>query len=235
MSRQHSRSDSIKVLLVGAVAVSFVLLFFVGLAKASWAVRGARQPSQAQVAALAATTQAGTSPPPLTPEEQQCTDHVGGQSFYSSLPPDKRVAYQPVLDRCVEARRNPPPHPLLGPAPVPASPTPLADRILPPDAAGQQPYGNARLISGWAGDRLGVNLVVYTGSFKSDPSQGILYLRMQPRDGHIGSGAGPFLTPVKAGAIHVVQVSGNLVELQAEDGTTFYFDVSSRQFVSLLP
>ncbi|MGI8551264.1 MAG: hypothetical protein ACR2PL_10850 [Dehalococcoidia bacterium] len=235
MSVHHSRKESLRILLIGATAMPFLLLFLFGPARASTAVRGPSRPSQPQAAALAATTQPSPGASTRSAEEQQCIDAVAGKSIYDSYPPEKRAGLQPMIDQCVQARRNTPPHPLLGSAPVPASPTPWADRLLSSDQAGQEPYGNARLISGWAGDRDGVHLLVYTGAFKSDPSQGTLYLRTESFDHHTYDGAGPFLIPVKVGAVHIVQASGDVFELQAENGTTFSFDVASRQYVPSSP
>jgi hypothetical protein len=38
-------------------------------------------------------------------------------------------------------------------------------------------------------------------------------------------------TPTKHGAVRIVDAASEVLELEAEDGTTFYFDVASRSFV----
>jgi len=40
-----------------------------------------------------------------------------------------------------------------------------------------------------------------------------------------------FYTPERAGPVRITQADGMLLELTAEDGTTFWFDVATRQFV----
>ncbi|MBI5947110.1 MAG: hypothetical protein HY875_03115 [Chloroflexi bacterium] len=61
-----------------------------------------------------------------------------------------------------------------------------------------------------------------------DPRQGELALVRQSTLGHRFLGFYP--TPTKHGVVWVTGASGLVLELTAEDGTTFHFDVVSREF-----
>ena len=46
--------------------------------------------------------------------------------------------------------------------------------------------------------------------------------------------SGRYLTPIQAGSVHITGAVGERLILQAQDGTTFYFDVPGRCYVSSL-
>ena len=69
--------------------------------------------------------------------------------------------------------------------------------------------------------------MAYAGVTGSDPSQGAVMVTPVAA----GQRGGRYLTPTKHGAVRVVDAVGEVLELEAEDGTTFYFDVPSRKFL----
>jgi hypothetical protein len=81
----------------------------------------------------------------------------------------------------------------------------------------------------WGGFIDGYRFSLYAGSKQSDPEQGIIGLVINiPNSQTIDQ----FVTPSKHGAIRVVTEQNNRFTLAATDGTMFYFDLPTRQFVA---
>jgi len=75
---------------------------------------------------------------------------------------------------------------------------------------------------------------VLAGADTLDESQGMVYvLEFLPNGTELDDG-GYYFTPLKAGPVGVVDAQGERLILQAEDGTTFYFDVRGQTFVASL-
>ncbi len=82
---------------------------------------------------------------------------------------------------------------------------------------------------------------VYAGAKRGDgvndlpkPWQGIVFVVVVGPDSTRLPGGGTYETPKKVGAVKIVDAQGQRLVLKAEDGTLFYFDVPTRQFVSSL-
>jgi hypothetical protein len=74
-----------------------------------------------------------------------------------------------------------------------------------------------------------------TGLELPRPWQGVLWVDVVTLDesGHL-DGGGIYKTPTKAGVIQIVDAVGQRLVVQTDNGTTFYFDIPSRRFVSSL-
>ena len=84
----------------------------------------------------------------------------------------------------------------------------------------------------------GNSVLVCAGSKspREDPQQGIIGILVQvPNSGTIVSGPNLYLTPLRAGAVQVIDAVGERLTLRADDGTLFYFDVLTRQWVTPTP
>lgn len=83
----------------------------------------------------------------------------------------------------------------------------------------------------WGGFIDGNRFTLYAGSLQSDPDQGVVGL-VTSLPG--GKRIEKFVTPSKHGALRVVTEQNNRITLIAADGTIFYFDLPTRQFVASL-
>jgi hypothetical protein len=72
-------------------------------------------------------------------------------------------------------------------------------------------------------------IVAYAGAYASDSTQGVIIV--SERAGTIRNW---FPTPVKAGKLTITGAQGERLILGSDNGTTFYFDVPGRMFVSSL-
>src|SRR5438045_5363456 len=82
---------------------------------------------------------------------------------------------------------------------------------------------------------IGDQVVTVLAGSKSDlrySDQGIVVVLVEDTNHHTLSGPDTYETPLRAGLVKVVDGVGQVLTLQAEDGTLFYFDVPSRQWVS---
>ena len=83
----------------------------------------------------------------------------------------------------------------------------------------------------WGGFIDGYRFTLYAGALQSDPNQGVVGLVISLPNGKRFS---QFATPSKHGALHVVNELNNRLNLISSDGTAFYFDLPTRQFVTSL-
>jgi hypothetical protein len=81
----------------------------------------------------------------------------------------------------------------------------------------------------WGGFIEGYRFTLFAGSQQSDPNQGVIGLVTSLPNGKKFE---QFVTPSKHGAIRVVNEQYNRFNLAATDGTLFYFDLPTRQFVA---
>ena len=70
---------------------------------------------------------------------------------------------------------------------------------------------------------------------KSDPAQGLLHVYTTTVGISYFGPANWYATPTHSGLIRVVDATGYRLTLRAEDGNIFYFDVLTRQWVTLTP
>lgn len=85
--------------------------------------------------------------------------------------------------------------------------------------------------NGWSGIENGNLVGVWAGSLIGDSQQGALYLILTLPYRFYKE---QFLTADKHGALHIVAEQNNRLVLISTDGTTYYFDVPARRFVSSL-
>jgi hypothetical protein len=84
----------------------------------------------------------------------------------------------------------------------------------------------------WYGLGDGYSFALYAGALQSDPDQGVLILDMVSPE---GGGYSQYVTSSKHGALRIVSnTQNNRFTLTAADGTVFYFDLPTRQFVASL-
>ena len=71
-------------------------------------------------------------------------------------------------------------------------------------------------------------LVVYAGAQRVDESQGTIFVMTEGRSGFKVIGEYP--SPRRVGALRVVGADGRMLQLKAEDGSEFAFDVSAKTY-----
>lgn len=81
---------------------------------------------------------------------------------------------------------------------------------------------------GWYDKRNEILLQAFAGAEEKTPQQGVLVLSTLPSTPKTG---GYYPTPTKNGAIRVTAYHGNILVLEAVDGTEFMFDLDSRTFI----
>lgn len=102
---------------------------------------------------------------------------------------------------------------------------------------GQSPFlsGTYSFRNRWQWDIDGGHFRVYAGAEGrfGDPSQGVVVVIVNAGDFSAVAGAsGSYEAPAKSGALRIVSAEGEVLTLQAEDGSKLLFDVASRRFLS---
>ncbi len=75
---------------------------------------------------------------------------------------------------------------------------------------------------------------VYAGRYTQDAAQGLVMVSESALDGNPlpgGGSGGVYVTLEKHGSVHIIGATGERLVLQAQDGTTFIFDVAALKFV----
>jgi hypothetical protein len=83
----------------------------------------------------------------------------------------------------------------------------------------------------WGGFIDGHRFTLYAGSLQSDLDQGVVGLVINLP---AGKSIEQFVSPSKHGALRVISEQNSRITLIASDGTIFYFDIPTRQFVASL-
>ncbi len=83
--------------------------------------------------------------------------------------------------------------------------------------------------NGWSGFFGGYHYFIYAGTLLTDSEQGALVMVTTTPS---GTSIEQFITSVKHGAIRAVNEQNNQLTLIASDGTVFYFDLPTRQFIA---
>ena len=99
--------------------------------------------------------------------------------------------------------------------------------------ADPDPYYTYR--SCWAGRQDNEYLFVSSGALKSEPAQGMVRVYTTTLEQRTRGPEQTYTTPLKAGLVLIISSISQRLTLQAEDGTLFYFDVPTRQWVTPLP
>jgi|SRR5581483_9174787 len=182
---------------------------------------------------MAAST---ATPIALTADQRTCLQQRGEDSAFPRMPPDKQKDLLQRLQRCVDGLHQaarPIPHPLLPPIPtfppgVAQSPSHRAagsGNIVESDQAALP--GLAFLGQNYWVEVVNPStaIVAYAGQDRNDLLQGVVVV--------VATHTPPvtYPTPAKAGAVHVVDASGERLTLQAASGATFIFDVASRTYL----
>ncbi len=174
------------------------------------------------------------------------------------LPPVKLAAEQAAYDDCVRARRSTASvsarvsavRPLPRITFEPTRPPCLAPADIPHRAAGNGTVleegssifpGHYLIENQWWETVGGQCIHVFAGARRGDgandlpkPWQGMVFVLLSALDGTRLPGGGTYETPSKVGSVKIVAAQGQRLVLKADDGTTFYFDLPTRQFVPSL-
>jgi hypothetical protein len=241
------------------VGASVAIVAVLALSLACEGVRQGRIPSvgTSPIESLQASGTSGPTPTPLplSPQQIDCINKFWGsvEEFRRYNPSVQHAILQGLQVDCVDKELGivPPPPPTVqvsGPnaraltAPSAAIPTKIAGAggILlkpgnPPPKIAAFPV--IRVVNEWSEGGPTAFTDVWAGyadvrdqqTGTHDFSQGLLVVSAT------GKPDEAYPTPSKSGPIRIVDAVGETLELQAQDGTLFYFDVASRQFVSSLP
>jgi len=176
------------------------------------------------------------------------TASMAATPWYNNIwPLDKRASFEEMEQRLAAAATEvarTPVHPGAGLEPTPA-PQPSPWSTDPHRAAGAgtivedgQAPATPRTFMGqnhWY-ERLPDRIIsVYAGSEGSggDRTQGLLMVIVRAPDETRSLERGQlYSTPIKAGPVRITDAVGERLTLQADDGTHFYFDVATRQWVN---
>ncbi|MFN0147834.1 MAG: hypothetical protein ACKVT1_15125 [Dehalococcoidia bacterium] len=178
----------------------------------------------------------------LAPENQP--------GVYEKLPPDKRAVIDAINRRKQQAADNllngtPPVHrPIQATSAVAGSAFPHRDAgggVLIHEGCGMR-YKNAGLDKGnrWVLKREGAwSWLVCSGQYLADAAQGALYISTPHSKGYAGGAPKLtehwYLTPTKAGLVKITDAVGAVLTLTAADGTLFYFDVETLEWLDKPP
>jgi hypothetical protein len=108
--------------------------------------------------------------------------------------------------------------------------------------SGASPLSSMYVIeNSWISEANGRKYLVFSGAEREEgppqprsTMQGIVVVWVSTLSGQGLHEGGYFSTPVEKGPVRIVGAQGQRLILQADDGTTFYFDVASYRFVSSL-
>jgi hypothetical protein len=210
--------------------------------------------SPQQLAASATPAATPTDPSHLSPAELYCLRVLGAEQEYRQAPA-KRQGLQNTISSCVQYYNHPVVNStaaLLHPKTTPYVCDPQSFLHGRPLGAGElfdervpypMPYS---FDSFWIWNDRGNAAVVYAGARREgrgleDYSQGLVmvqdYQDYPCRGDHQGIlvQSTDYPTPSRHGEIKIVDAVGETLKLQATDGTIFYFDVASRQYVAAFP
>jgi hypothetical protein len=178
-------------------------------------------------------------------------------AWYADLPPEKRTIAIRIEQERQTALKETPSGLITKVIPPPPTPLPIdvqlggiarraagAGTIV---ESGQAPFPSYYLfLNKWYEIANGKVIQVFAGAQRSDPLQGGKYLDKPwpglvivsvsapdfktffPKEG------GEYRTPLRVGPVNVTDAVGERLVLVSDSGTTFYFDVPTRQFVPSL-
>ncbi len=168
-------------------------------------------------------------------------------SPYADWPADKAMGFQQqdLMRRAygTAVALYPPPQGYQPPLPtalttvLPVSTEPIrlagAGEIY--DDSGEGEFAKMLLIANqWYTTDSNRNIFVYAGSKfqRDDPQQGEILVVVYDSTTHqIVSSPTLYMTPMRAGLVRVIAAVGERLTLRAQDGTLFYFDVPTRQWI----
>jgi hypothetical protein len=224
---------------LGLSLLSFVIVVVVSLIYMQWV---------GQAAAAAEDVAAYAYPGPDVPPTDSGSICNKWYADRLGLPPgsEKRAPEDKAYAECVAARHAPLPGPNAKPRfPLPqAQPTVLANNAQ--RVAGQgvivddsMPITAYDIINSWHKETSDKRIMVFAGALRDDTSggpastvQGVVEIMVETADYHVlPDEGGMYPTPIRAGAVRIVDANGMQLTLVAQDGTGFFFDVASRKYV----
>ncbi|MBI5034981.1 MAG: hypothetical protein HZB51_31020 [Chloroflexi bacterium] len=160
-----------------------------------------------------------------------------------NYPPAKQTFEASIQQTRTAASNRPQPPP--GPTPVPITPTsapivrqPSGGGFIVADFVSPFPAMSHVITNMWYEENASQRSIVYAGGLRDEPgvttaaSQGVVIVQVETLDHEPLPGGGTFSTPTKVGVVTIVNARGERLMLQSINGTIFYFDVPTRQFVS---
>ncbi|MEW5719109.1 MAG: hypothetical protein AB1817_10810 [Chloroflexota bacterium] len=171
------------------------------------------------------------------------------------IPPEKRAFWEAEYQKCVQARRAA----AAAPAQTPdfsKRPKPQGTMGLGPTAVlPRKPAGTGTIIdsdvsplssdysieNSWYAETQGKLIQVFAGARREEglPKprntwQGVLVIWVTTLSGAVLPEGSTHNTPARVGSVKITDAQGQRLVLKVEDGSTFYFDVPARRFVSSL-
>jgi hypothetical protein len=195
-----------------------------------------------------------TDPANLSPAELYCLRQLGAEAEYRQAP-FKRQGLQNTISSCVYFYEHPSERSARPTPPVHLTPEPCIPPQIPSGrntGAGQlvdtrqAEFGPAYSIQNqWVAtpQQGGHTVIAYAGTRKAgaaldDYSQGVIVVQswiFGPCHANLEGDKVDYPTPSKHGAVRIADAVGETLKLQAQDGTIFYFNVASRQWVPGFP
>ncbi len=250
--RHSHRALTAVAALVGVAGILLLVGVAVKAREAERTAQPGQKAAQASAEVVSALASSTAGPIQLTPAQVTCLRYFGGEAGFRALDRGHQEAVLGTLVPCIEAEERraaglapalPTPRTTPNPNPTPAVPgTPAGSGTI--YASGNAPSegGTLHYANKWVESGPGWSLIVFAGtrwnytSSGIDASQGVMRVFA---DGAVPaprvSTSGEYDTPGKHGAVRITGAVGETLKLQADDGTFFYFDVVSRQYVSGFP
>lgn len=253
----HNLRHSVPRIFAGAVAVgaaaAAVVVFAVAVANGG-PLEGASHAATKRARALQplASTAAATSPTPvpLSPQQADCVTkfYHSVASFRRFSPGQQLRILQGLQVDCVDRELG------IVPSPPPRAEQAQARAPVIAPSAGGRPAGAGYIRDGihggpsvgglyrysnvWGEQTPSGSIAVWAGNANVQNPQTGVWDFSQGVVAVVGfdiSGQTFYPTPSRHGELTAVGAVGQVVELKAEDGTMFYFDVASRKYVPSLP
>jgi hypothetical protein len=199
---------------------------------------------------LAALATATPTPIALSPVQEHCLEPLGGADDFRRQPPAVQQAELNEIRFCVDQLEGLPlPPSPTPPPPLPPGGTPLRVPTKPAGAGtiaesggnGPSEAGRYIFLNGWyepvrpAGPPPRTVRAGFQNDQSGAPAQGIVMVTGLETGGSSAPQDVVYPTPSRHGAVKIVGAVGETLDLQAEDGTHFYFDARALRYVDHLP
>ncbi len=231
--------------LLGAILTVVCVVMFLALAIILSPV-AVSSPSSLAVAEASAT-------PDLSPET------LCGKAFPflsdQRIPPEKRIYWEAEYQRCVQSSKvaaatsaqtpdfskRPKPQGTMGPGPTAVLPRRPAGVGTIIDSDVSPLSSDYSIENSWYAEIQGKLIQVFAGARREEGPpksrntwQGVVVIWVTTPSGAVLPEGSTHNTLARVGPVKIVDVQGQRLVLKAEAGSTFYFDVPSRRFVSSL-
>lgn len=171
-------------------------------------------------------------------------------SYRKAVSGDQRARIEDSYLACVNARKTLPPSGAVKPSPGPIegnyqSPfwqRPAGEGII-IETNFSRLHSNYRIENQWVAKADGKLMMVYAGGRQKEPGErtpddlalwhGVLVVTVADAQGKIlPAEGGEYPTPSNVGPVRIGDVKGNDIILATREGTTFVFDIATRQYIS---